>query len=154
MRSHVRLRPSASTAAHLKRRLMAESLSFRDRLRLRSRVVGERASRTEDYVFQKLVGAGEIAARLGFKRIQRVHDWLRAERSGFPKPVRRIGGVRGIHIWFWPDVEEWARPRYPDQLEAWRYSLGKEDGPAPGRPELGPSAELIDDINAGRVRTE
>ena len=153
MRSHVRLWLSTSPAAQIQRRLRAKSLSFRDRLQLRCPVVGERASRSEEYVFQNLVDAGEIAAR-GFKRIQRVHDWLHTERSGFPKPVRRIGGVRGIHIWFWPDVEEWARPRYPDQLEAWHYSLGEEDGPAPGRPEPGPSAELIDEINPGRVRTE
>ena len=114
--------------------------------------MGERAPGADEFVFANLVGAYEIAQRLGFKRVQSVHGWLRTEGAGFPTPVRRIGRAQGFYVWFWPDVEEWARARYPDRIEEWRYSQGEEEGPAPGPPPLEPSAELVADINAGRVR--
>lgn len=115
--------------------------------------MGERALGADEYVFANLVGAHEIAERLGFRRVQIVYGWVHTEAAGFPTPVRRIGAGRGVSIWFWPDVEEWARARYPDRVKEWGYSKGEEEGPAPGRPPLEASAELIDDINAGRVRT-
>ena len=158
MRSHeMRSTLSASPATcrgRVQGRPNRRNPPFRARQVLRSAVVGERALGADEYVFANLVGAHEIAERLGFRRVQIVYGWVHTEAAGFPTPVRRIGAGRGVSIWFWPDVEEWARPRYPDQLEAWHYSLGQEDGPAPGRPGPGPAAELIDDINAGRVRTE
>lgn len=52
-----------------------------------------------------LVGAAEIAARLGVRRPQVVHDWRR-RHSEFPKPVAELHAAL---VWYWPDVERWAR---------------------------------------------
>ncbi len=52
-----------------------------------------------------LVDAVEIAARLGVKRPQVIHDWRRRHEE-FPQPVAQFGGVR---VWLWPEIEEWAR---------------------------------------------
>ena len=52
-----------------------------------------------------LVGASEIAARLGVKRPQVVHDWRR-RYDDFPEPVAHL---RQALVWSWPDVERWAR---------------------------------------------
>jgi hypothetical protein len=52
-----------------------------------------------------LVGAAEIAARLGVKRPQVVHDWRR-RYPDFPEPVAHL---RQALVWNWPDVERWAR---------------------------------------------
>ena len=111
-------------------------------------------------VCEQLVGTHEIAERLGLKRIQRVHDWFRKEASGFPAPVRRIAGKGGILLWYWPDVEEWAcrRPTYAARVEEWHYSVQARNGTAVLLPDLAKrfetSAELLADIEAGRVRTE
>lgn len=51
-----------------------------------------------------LVGAAEIAARLGILR-QSVHQ-LRRRHDSFPKPVAEL--EMGL-VWSWPDVEAWAR---------------------------------------------
>lgn len=57
----------------------------------------------------QLVGAREIAARLGFKRTQVVHYFLRSDDS-FPAPVFSITDTQGgARVWYWPDVERWAR---------------------------------------------
>ena len=58
----------------------------------------------------KLVGAGDIAKRLGVKR-QAVHNWRERHRD-FPQPE---GKIEGGLVWYWPDVEAWARKtgRYP-----------------------------------------
>ena len=53
----------------------------------------------------QLVGAAEIAERLGVKRPGVVHDWRR-RHPDFPKPVAHL---RQAMIWAWPDVERWAR---------------------------------------------
>ena len=53
----------------------------------------------------QLVGASEIAARLAVKRPQVVHDWRR-RHDDFPEPVAKL---RTALIWYWPDVEAWAR---------------------------------------------
>ena len=53
----------------------------------------------------ELVGAAEIAERLGLAFSQTVHDWRR-RHSEFPKPVATL--KMGL-VWFWPDVEAWAR---------------------------------------------
>ena len=52
-----------------------------------------------------LVGAAEIAERLGLAQVQTVHSWRR-RYSDFPEPVARL---RQAMIWVWPDVETWAR---------------------------------------------
>ena len=53
----------------------------------------------------ELVGTVEIAARLGVKRPQVVHDWRRRYPE-FPQPVRRFGQY---DVWLWPEVAAWAK---------------------------------------------
>jgi hypothetical protein len=53
----------------------------------------------------QLVGASEIAERLGVKRSNVVHDWRR-RYPDFPAPVARL---RQALVWNWPDVARWAR---------------------------------------------
>ena len=53
----------------------------------------------------QLVGATEIADRLGLKLPQTVRDWRR-RYDDFPQPVATL--AMG-HVWHWPDVERWAR---------------------------------------------
>lgn len=52
-----------------------------------------------------LVGAAEIAERLGVPRSSSIHVWI-ARYPDFPAPVVKL---KGTHIWHWPDVEAWAR---------------------------------------------
>jgi hypothetical protein len=52
-----------------------------------------------------LVGAAEIAQRLGVARPNVVHDWHR-RHADFPEPVAKL---RQALVWSWPDVEKWAR---------------------------------------------
>lgn len=52
-----------------------------------------------------LVGAVEIAQRLGVARPQVVHDWRRRHHD-FPQPVTVVSRVS---LWYWPEVERWAR---------------------------------------------
>jgi hypothetical protein len=59
-----------------------------------------RSIRAED-----LVGAGEIADRLGLARPSLVHDWMR-RYDEFPEPIARL---KSGNVWLWPDVERWAR---------------------------------------------
>ena len=56
-------------------------------------------SRTE------LVVAADIAERLG---ISRARVSVLASRSGFPRPVGRLGRSE---VWRWASVERWARER-------------------------------------------
>jgi predicted DNA-binding transcriptional regulator AlpA len=53
----------------------------------------------------QLVGAAEIAERLGLKQQTHVHVW-RGRYDDFPKPVATL--KQGL-VWSWPDVERWAR---------------------------------------------
>lgn len=53
----------------------------------------------------ELVGTADIAHRLGVKRHQVIHDWIR-RYSNFPAPVAEISGVK---VFAWPDVEKWAK---------------------------------------------
>jgi predicted DNA-binding transcriptional regulator AlpA len=53
----------------------------------------------------QLVGAAEIASRLGLGKATVVHDW-RHRHPEFPEPVARL--KMGL-LWAWPDVEAWAR---------------------------------------------
>ncbi len=52
-----------------------------------------------------LVGAADIASRLGLRQVQTVHLW-RDRHDDFPMPVAQAGRVL---IWAWPDIERWAR---------------------------------------------
>jgi predicted DNA-binding transcriptional regulator AlpA len=62
--------------------------------------VGSRKVAPED-----LVGAHEIAQRLGVARPQVVHEWRR-RHADFPEPVAKL---KTALIWDWRDVEAWAR---------------------------------------------
>ncbi len=53
----------------------------------------------------QLVGAAEVAQRLGVGRPQVVHDWRR-RHPDFPEPVAVL---KQAMVWHWPDVERWAR---------------------------------------------
>ena len=53
----------------------------------------------------QLVGASEIARRLGAKQRQAVHLW-RKRYEDFPEPVATLD--MGL-VWYWPEVERWAR---------------------------------------------
>jgi Putative ATPase subunit of terminase (gpP-like) len=52
----------------------------------------------------ELVGATEIAERLGISFSQSVHSWRR-RYPNFAKPVVEL--KQGL-VWYWPDVERWA----------------------------------------------
>lgn len=52
-----------------------------------------------------LVGAHEIAERLGVARPQVVHDWRRRHED-FPQPIAQL---KTALIWDWSEVEAWAR---------------------------------------------
>lgn len=52
-----------------------------------------------------LVGAEQVADRLGFGHVTSVHNLLR-RHADFPEPVTVVGRVR---VWAWPDVEAWAK---------------------------------------------
>lgn len=51
-----------------------------------------------------LVGAAEIAERLGLAQPQTVHSWRR-RYPDFPDPVAQL---QTALIWAWPDVRDWA----------------------------------------------
>lgn len=52
-----------------------------------------------------LVGAAEIAERLGIAHAQTVHNF-RKRYTDFPAPVATL---RQAMVWSWADVERWAR---------------------------------------------
>ncbi len=52
-----------------------------------------------------LVGAAEIADRLGLSHAQTVHNF-RKRYADFPQPV---AALRQAMVWEWPQVEAWAR---------------------------------------------
>jgi hypothetical protein len=54
---------------------------------------------------EDLVGAAEIADRLGLAQSQTVHSWRR-RYADFPEPIAHL---RTALIWSWPDVERWAK---------------------------------------------
>ena len=58
---------------------------------------------------EQLVGSNEIAQRLGLRHPQHVHQF-RSKDPTFPSPVATIGSPRiPTFVWYWPDVERWAR---------------------------------------------
>ena len=52
----------------------------------------------------QLVGAAEIADRLGVSNSQVIHVW-RGRHPDFPEPIMRL---KTAMIWYWPDVAKWA----------------------------------------------
>lgn len=52
----------------------------------------------------QLVGAAEIADRLGVSNSQVIHVW-RGRHAEFPLPITKL---KTAMIWYWPDVEKWA----------------------------------------------
>jgi hypothetical protein len=52
-----------------------------------------------------LVGATEIAERLGYAHSESIHA-LRRRHPDFPEPVAHL---KRAHVWAWPDVEAWAK---------------------------------------------
>lgn len=61
--------------------------------------MGSRKVRVDD-----LVGAAEIADRLGLAQPQTVHSWRRRYED-FPEPIAQL---QTALIWAWPDVRAWA----------------------------------------------
>jgi hypothetical protein len=53
----------------------------------------------------ELVGALEIAQRMGSKRRQLVTDWRRRHHD-FPEPIARLSAG---DVWAWSDIEKWAK---------------------------------------------
>jgi len=64
----------------------------------------------------ELVGAADIADRLGWSHVQTVHT-TRRRHPDFPQPTTVINGTH--LVWYWPDVERWARStgRYPPKSD-------------------------------------
>ena len=62
---------------------------------------------------EDLVGAAEIADRLGLAQPQTVHSWRR-RYPDFPAPIAHL---RTALIWSWPEIEHWAERtgRTPDK---------------------------------------
>lgn len=54
---------------------------------------------------EDLVGAAEIAERLGLAHRESVHTYRR-RYSDFPEPVANL---RQALVWDWSEVETWAR---------------------------------------------
>ena len=52
-----------------------------------------------------LVGAHEIAERLGFSHAQSVHT-IRKRHANFPAPV---AALKTALIWDWRNIERWAK---------------------------------------------
>ncbi|MFP5256082.1 MAG: DNA-binding protein [Acidimicrobiia bacterium] len=52
-----------------------------------------------------LVGAAEIADRLGLAHVESVHT-LRRRHPDFPEPVTKL---RQAMVWDWNDVAKWAK---------------------------------------------
>jgi len=52
-----------------------------------------------------LVGAHEIADRLGWSHAQSVHT-IRKRHADFPEPIARL---KTAMVWDWREVEAWAK---------------------------------------------
>jgi len=52
-----------------------------------------------------LIGAHEIAQRLGVGRPQVIHEWRRRHRD-FPEPIATL---KTALIWSWPEIRDWAK---------------------------------------------
>ncbi len=79
----------------------------------------------------QLVGSNEVAQRLGWRHPQYIHH-VRGADPSFPEPVATIGGPHlKTFVWYWPDVERWARKtgRLPEQRQS------RKEGHQPGYEE-------------------
>lgn len=57
----------------------------------------------------QLVGASEISRRLGLRNSSHVHQIRQADPT-FPPPLVQLSeGRSGAFVWYWPDVEWWAK---------------------------------------------
>lgn len=54
---------------------------------------------------KNLLGATDLADRLGFEFPQSIHN-LRRRHPSFPAPCATINGTQ--QVWDWPEVEAWA----------------------------------------------
>lgn len=79
----------------------------------------------------QLVSARAITERLGYRNVQVVHFWWRTDAT-FPPPVYALEGQRGARLWYWPEVEAWARAS--GRLDA-------SGRPRPGRGGVRPAGE-------------
>lgn len=73
---------------------------------VRGRDYGSAVGRKLDV--DQLVSARAITERLGYRNVQVVHFWWRNDAT-FPPPVYALEGQRGARLWYWPEVEAWAR---------------------------------------------
>ena len=64
-----------------------------------------------------LVGAHEIAQRLGVARPQVVHEWRR-RHDDFPKPIATL---KTALIWAWREVSVWANTTNRIKHQRLRY---------------------------------
>lgn len=74
--------------------------------RVRARGYGAAVGRQVDV--EQLVAARTITDRLGYRNVQVLHFWRNTDDS-FPEPVFVFDGLRGARLWYWPDVEAWAK---------------------------------------------
>lgn len=56
----------------------------------------------------ELVGAAEIARRLGVAGREVVNAWRRRDNQGHPFPAP-VATLEMGNVWNWPDVEAWAK---------------------------------------------
>lgn len=69
------------------------------------RVLRTIGSVTRKVAVEDLVGAAEIAARLGMRQNHTVHEW-RKRYADFPAPIAEL--AMG-HVWSWTEVARWAK---------------------------------------------
>jgi hypothetical protein len=76
----------------------------------------------------QLVGATEIGQRLGMRHSTHVHQLRRSDPT-FPEPLTQLSpGPGGAYVWYWPDVESWARQtgRLPSSQQPRSWSDASE----------------------------
>ncbi len=87
---------------------------------------------------EHLVGAREIAERLGLVRVQALH-YLRRTDPTFPAPVWTAPTQGGTgSVWYWPDVRKWAK--------AAGYDVAPLPKAEPGRRRVG-----VDELVGGKA---
>lgn len=113
----------------------------------------------------QLVGATDIAERLGLARSQDVHH-LRRRDPTFPEPVTVLGGGprKGIYVWAWPDIARWARTkgyelaegewRRPPRAKSARERLSEFEALERELGELADLRSRLDELAALRERVE
>ncbi len=102
-----RCRPGPGVLAHRRGHCIGRVRLYSDGsgLWVRSTSGGECSLSRRQVFADELVGAAEIAERLGLAHAQAVHTWRR-RYPAFPQPVTKL---KQAMIWAWPDVEAWAK---------------------------------------------